>query len=297
MSAAIGRRLPRSGPGRALLKRLYYSPSFRTVAFGPIDAFEGLTGRRPEMVPPRRLRFVGHRGDFLAGGRAWRRHLVEKAGLGPDDDVLDIGCGVGRVAIALTDLLSDEGSYEGFDVVPIGVSWCQGQITPRYPNFRFRAVDVHSRQYNPLGGDPASQFAFPYEDGSFDVAFAASVFTHMRPDSVVRYLEEARRVLRPGGRLLATFFLVDDGVLARLGQGGGDFTLEHKLADESGREYRSSDPAVPEYNVGLAVDDVLGYYEGAGLELVGDVRRGWWSGAASREPGVDYQDMIVARRP
>ncbi len=298
-STRIGQRLPRRGPVRAFLKRLYYSAFFRNVAFGPVDAAERVFGRRQELVPPRRLRFIGHRGDFIRGGRAWRRRLVDGLGMKPTDDLLDIGCGVGRVAVALTDYISPEsGSYEGFDVVPRGIAWCQRQITPRYPNFRFRAVDVHSRQYNPIGGDPAGGFSFPYEDNSFDIAIAVSVFTHMRPDGVLRYLEEVRRVLRPGGRLVATFFLTDEQVIELLANDGGDFALDHELTDASGRSFRTSDPNVPEYNVGLDLDAVLGYYREAGLEPVPDgVQRGWWSGREKRRPGVDYQDIIVARKP
>lgn len=295
MSTSLGKRLPRSGPIRAFLKRLYYSAFFRNVIFGPVDAVERVFGGRQELVPPRRIRHVGQRGDFVRGGLAWRRRLVEGLDMKPDEDLLDIGCGVGRVAIALTDYISESGSYEGFDVVPRGIAWCQSQITPRYPNFHFRAVDVHSRQYNPIGGDPAGGFTFPYRDNSFDIAIAVSVFTHMRPDGVLRYLEEAHRVLRPGGRIVATFFLTDQAVLDLLAEGGGDFSLDYEVTDVSGRTFRASDPNVPEYNVGLDLQEVLGYYAEAGLKPA--VHRGWWSGCEERQPHVDYQDIVIARKP
>ena len=41
---------------------------------------------------------------LLTGGRerAFRERLIELAGLGPGDSVLDIGCGTGTLAIAAT---------------------------------------------------------------------------------------------------------------------------------------------------------------------------------------------------
>ena len=118
--------------------------------------------------------------------------------------------GIGRVAIPLTQYLDKDVCYEGFDIVSSGIEWCQEKITWRYPNFHFELVDLHNSYYNPSGTASASDFRFPYEDGSFDFAFSTSVFTHMLPADVEHYLAEASRVLRLGGRLLATFLLLNE---------------------------------------------------------------------------------------
>ena len=52
----------------------------------------------------------------------------------------------------------------------------------------------------------AEKLDFP--DATFDFVCATSVFTHMLPAGVANYLREIRRVLRPGGRCLATFFVL-----------------------------------------------------------------------------------------
>jgi SAM-dependent methyltransferase len=293
----VTRRLPRRGPLRALIKRIYYSPAFRGVALAPIDAVEGALGLRPALLPPRRLRFVGGRGDFHAIGRRWRDYLIAEQDLGGGDSVLEIGSGAGRLAIALADVLGEDGRYEGFDIVPAAIRWCQEEITPRYPNVRFEVADIHSRQYNPHGGDPAASFTFPYADEDFDYTLAMSVFSHMRPDGMARYLAEASRVLRPGGRLLATYFVVDPAVEGRLATGETDFALDHEMEDASGTAYLVSDPRVPEYNVGHHRSEVEAALGRAGLLLEQWVG-GWWSRSSS-EPHCDafYQDLLIASKP
>jgi SAM-dependent methyltransferase len=170
------------------------------------------------MVPPEEMDFVGG-GDFLAIGEGIVQTAINHAGLQSSDDVLDIGCGIGRVAIPLTQYLEPKARYEGFDIVSSGIEWCQEKITSRYPSFHFALVDLRNSYYNPSGTASASDFRFPYEDGSFDFAFSTSVFTHMLPADVEQYLAEASRVLRPSGRLLATFFLLNEESLAGIAAG------------------------------------------------------------------------------
>ena len=154
-----------------------------------------------------RLRFVGA-GDFRAVGEEMVKLLTSVGGLQADDRVLYIGCGAGRVALPLTRLLTS--TYEGFDVVKAAIRWCQRHITAHHPRFRFRHANLYNSFYNRRGVD-AAHFRFPYDDASFDFAFATSVFTHLDVDSTRNYLDEAHRVLRPGGRLLATFFVLGAG--------------------------------------------------------------------------------------
>lgn len=78
------------------------------------------------------------------GGGDDRLSPARNAGLTAGEDVLDVGCGSGRVALPLISILGPDGSYEGFDVVPEAVAWSRRRITAAHPNFRFQLADVHS---------------------------------------------------------------------------------------------------------------------------------------------------------
>ena len=280
---------------RSALKDVYYSRTFRTLAYAPLDGFERIAGRRDPLTPPRRLQYVGRAADFEAVGAVWRERLVDDHGLQADSDVLDIGCGIGRAAVALIPVLT-EGTYEGFDIVPQFIRWCSREITPRHPRFRFRLADVRNRQYNRHGGRPAAEYEFPFADAAFDVALAASVFTHMEPDGVRRYLEETFRVLRPGGSLACTFFLVDGEVEGLLAANRGAFSLEHRLTDAEGSAYLATDARVPEFCIGIFARQLLPVAAEVGFEPDPVIVRGWWSGRPA-EPGVPYQDLLSLRKP
>jgi SAM-dependent methyltransferase len=159
-------------------------------------------------VPPAELAQCGD-GDFRSIGAEFLGHYIETGGLTEDARVLDIGCGVGRMAVPLTQFLSDAASYDGIDIDAAAISWAAETITPRYPNFRFAYLDVAHPLYNPDGGMDVTGAALPYPDASFDFITLVSVFTHLHPDGLARYAAECARLLAPGGRCFATAFLLN----------------------------------------------------------------------------------------
>jgi SAM-dependent methyltransferase len=112
------------------------------------------------------------------------RELLEQDGspITELDALLDWGCGCGRVLRHWADLGGTR--IAGCDVNPRMVEWCSG-------NLPFADVAV-TKMSPPL----------PYEDGSFDLVYAFSVFTHLPEDLQHAWMRECRRVLRPGGYLL-----------------------------------------------------------------------------------------------
>ena len=55
--------------------------------------------------PPQSIRDSVGAGDFVAIGNKWKEFFVTSAGLLPEHRVLDVGCGIGRMAIPLTEVL------------------------------------------------------------------------------------------------------------------------------------------------------------------------------------------------
>jgi SAM-dependent methyltransferase len=239
--------------------------------------------RRDRLTPPRRLDFVGH-SDFAATGDEFMAHFVELGGLQPGERVLDVGCGIGRMARPLAGYLSSDGSYDGFDVNRDGIAWCRRRYR-RHPNFRFAVADLFNARYNPRGEQRADEYRFPYEGASFDFVLATSVFTHLLEADAANYLAECARVLAPGGRLFATFFLLNDAsrALIREERAGLRFTdVDERVA--------ILDEALPEEAVAYDDEWVFEALRANGLELSG-LHPGSWSG---RDEFVSFQDIVVA---
>jgi SAM-dependent methyltransferase len=259
----------------------------RLVRFGLADARDALLGRRPDLVPPRRLMFMGTP-DYVVVGDEFLGHFRALGRLEPHHRVLDVGCGIGRMARPLTGFLDAHGSYDGFDVDAAGVEWCRRNVSPRFPRFRFRHVDVRNDRYNPRGRVEPCELRFPYDDSSFDFVFLTSVFTHMLPEDVEPYVREVARVLAPGGRSLSTWFLRNDEADRLTHEGKALLALPFEREG-----CRVLDLEVPGDAIAIPEVRALGMLEDAGLALERPVRYGRWCG---RDAFLSFQDIVVARK-
>jgi SAM-dependent methyltransferase len=278
----------------SFLRTAYYMlpPGLRRISrrvwYLPEDLYDSVSGRRNPMVPPRGRIFIGS-GDFITTGADILKQLVALAGLQPFHRVLDVGCGIGRVAVPLTAYLDGNGSYEGFDIVPSAIRWCRNRITSRYPRFRFTHTHLKNDLYNLRTDQEAKNFVFPYNNGEFDLVFLTSVFTHMLPDDTRNYLAQIRRVLKPGGVCFATFFLMNreaEELMERSGERLFTCRVEHHYLHH---------PRVKEANVAYEEDfllDSLIRAQGFRLE---QLQYGFWPGR-HRTAFNNYQDICVFRK-
>ncbi len=112
------------------------------------------------------------------------RQLVEAAGLGPGEVVLDLACGTGLVARHALARVGVGGRVTGVDINP--------------PMLEAARTVVEA----PIELVEASAEALPFEDGTFTHVLSQQGFQFF-PDPV-KAVREVRRVLRPGGMLVAT---------------------------------------------------------------------------------------------
>jgi SAM-dependent methyltransferase len=199
--------------------------------------------------------------------------------------IIDAGCGYGRLAVPLASHLDDGGRYRGFDVSRRAIAWCNRWIVPRHPHCEFLRVDIHNDHYNPRGAVAAERFTFPYPDSYADVVFASSLFTHLRPATMRRYIHEASRVLRPGGRFVASFFLLNDESRAAVAEKRGEPKLIH-LDDDVAVQ----DPTDPEAAIAFSESLVRQCLHDAGFEAP-QLHYGSW---CERSQTLSYQDFVVA---
>ncbi len=226
-------------------------------------------------------------GNFYVVGLEFIGYLISLAGLRPDHRVLDVGCGVGRLAYPLSRYLSDKGSYEGFDIWDAGIAWAKDNIESANPNFSFRKVDLFNKLYNPSGGTRPSEFVFPYGDGSFDMVFLTSVFTHMYAEDVKHYLKEIARVLRRGGKCLFTCWLLNEESRRLMEEGKSRINFAYDLP-----ECRASEREVPENAIAFEEEMMRNWIARAGFSVV-EQRYGYWCG---RGRFTSFQDIVVVEK-
>lgn len=260
-------------------------PSARRAVAGLIVDIKSLPGRIVDPSLRAEPWAVVHNvggGNFNAVGDQILKTLRDHADLQSADSVLDIGCGTGRVARPLAPVLAGGGRYLGFDVAPAAISQCRRRFADQ-PHLSFEHLDVWNGDYNAHGKLSELEAVFPAADASIDLAFATSVFTHMRMAPVRRYLAECARVLKPGGRLAFTAFALEPGRT-------GTPALPFQPFEEGSAV---ADPTSPESAIAHQKSVLGAAIAEAGLQLR-SYRRGGWAGLAEYD---GFQDLFVAVKP
>src|SRR5258708_3155310 len=125
-------------------------------------------------------------GEFEAIGKL-EIALLRQFGLGDEPAlVVDVGCGSGRLALQLAPY--PQYSYVGMDIVADLILYAHRLI--RRSDWVF--IETQGTKIRCV-------------DGAADFVCFFSVFTHLFPQDIYRYLQEAKRVLKPGGKIAFTF--------------------------------------------------------------------------------------------
>lgn len=128
-------------------------------------------------------------GSFDLVGRLELQLLLAE-GLKPTDTLLDLGCGTGRLAVHAIPAL-DGGAYIGIDISQSMIDEAERRVRDTIPDPPCEVL--WAKQTTPV---------YPLDADSVDVVCAFSVFTHMEHEDTYRYLKEALRIVRPGGRFI-----------------------------------------------------------------------------------------------
>lgn len=238
-----------------------------------VDLTDAAKGKpRPALVPPARLDTNGN-GDYVGVGEGWARRFREH-GMRADSDVLELGCGTGRIARAL---IAHSGQYHGYDVLKSAIDWA-ARAFEQYPRLSFAHLDVFNDLYNP-GGKPIDE-GFAVRCPPKDFVYATSLFSHLDPEISKIYLRAIHDTLKPGGVFVSTWYLFGPDTLTRP-------NLRYNLPHDFGffRRQTLANPALV-----VAYDERWLREAFAGFSNV-EILEGQWRGGS-----YAGQDVVIARK-
>ena len=166
---------------------------YRWLMFRHADARDRADGTRGEL-PPSELRYrVGASPDaeeFITIGKTCASDIqsaLQKVGheLASFSRILDFGCGCGRTLVHMR-RLAPNAQIEGTDIDVTAIDWCRKNL--HYASFSI------SKETPPID----------YAADTFDFIYVISVFTHLDENYQFLWLEELRRIAKPGAILLLT---------------------------------------------------------------------------------------------
>lgn len=193
---------------RQLTGRLAKRFDFRRVFGADAVKYGGLT------LPADYLRTGGpafrNNDYYVQSAKAEAQRLIQRFGVTPATPLLDVGCGLGRLATGLLAELGEYSAYCGVDVDAKRIDWCTRHIAQAHPGFRFLRVDIKNDRYNPRGAVLTEHFRLPFATGEFKVIYLYSVLSHMLARDAQLYFAEFSRLLDQDGRVFLTAFAEQD---------------------------------------------------------------------------------------
>lgn len=131
------------------------------------------------------LNYAKYHAEGLHAARWLRDHLNRHVQL-KDLNILDWGCGPGRVIRHLPEVIGNGCSFHGTDYNQRSIAWC----TAHLPGISFHRNTLEA--------------SLPYLDEHFDIIYGISIFTHLSERMHGEWLQELLRILKPNGILFLT---------------------------------------------------------------------------------------------
>jgi len=161
------------------------------------DRANGTSAHWPSAEMRYRVGGSPHVDEFIAIGKRCAADIQSALqrvdlDLGSFTRILDFGCGCGRTLVHMKGL-APNAQFDGTDIDTKAIEWCRQHLD-------FASFSL-SRESPPID----------YAADSFDFIYVISVFTHLDEDYQFRWLEELRRIAKPGGVLLLTLHGAKDG--------------------------------------------------------------------------------------
>jgi SAM-dependent methyltransferase len=226
-------------------------------------------------LPPPHLRYRVHGAldaeSYVATGTAIAAtvgNILEKSRLPEPSTILDFGCGPGRV---VSHLARRHAAWRlfGCDIDPEAIAWARRNLGDMAT---FEVTDARP----PL----------PFPDRFFDAVYTVSVFTHLDERLQLGWLAELRRILKPGGTLLATTHGVPTF--------SGCDEHERRELDRRGFVYRTGPTGM------LKLDGLPSFYQTT-FHTPEYIARMWGTIFEIENHGVGgmagHQDLVVMRSP
>jgi SAM-dependent methyltransferase len=268
-----------------LLLKLYYFLGLK-AGLCCADTFTILFKKKNEAVPPKSMSNTGA-GDFVKQGRHLADLVINYAELKPDGKILDIGCGIGRLAAPLAKYLTPEGHYDGLDIVRKDIEWCEANIAGKYPNFHFHHVNLKNDIYNKNAILRADTYVFPYPDDFYDCVVLTAVFTHMMPGDVNNYLKQIARVMKKDGLCLISLFLLTPESKEEIIHKRTNFYFVHTSDGYCLMSDKEQEPAVAYEN------NLFQFFLSRHGLYARNIRRGAW---ANGTLPLDFHDVMLITR-